>query len=69
MKIGNLILVVTILTKYTWNISEPENLLKHENFQWAFAFSKLAIETLKQGMKYVQSYELRHQNDVNDVKI
>ena len=30
--------------------------------------SKLTIETLKQGMKYVQSYELRHQNDVNDVK-
>ena len=57
------------MTKYTWNISEPENLLKHENFRWAFACSKLAIETLKQGMKYVQSYELRHQNDVNDVKI
>ena len=31
--------------------------------------SKLIIETLKQGIKYVQSYELRHQNDVNNVKI
>ena len=44
-------------------------MLKHENFRWAFVCSKLTIETLKQGMKYVQSYKLRHQNNVNDVKI
>ena len=28
---------------------------------------KVTIETIKQGVKYVQSQELRHQNDVNDV--
>ena len=35
-------------------------MLKHENFRCAFVCSKSTIETLKQGMKYVQSYELRH---------
>ena len=27
--------------------------------------SKLTVEALKKGVQYVQSYELRHQNDVN----
>ena len=39
---------------------------------WKFSMgicSKLTTETLKHGMKYVQSYELRHQNNINDVEI
>ena len=69
MKIDNLILVVTIFNKIHKEYLELENLLKYDNFGWAFVFSKLTIETLKQGMKYVQSYELRHQNDVSYVRI
>ena len=32
--------------------------------QPAIKCSKLTVETLKQGMKHVQSYQGRHQNDV-----
>ena len=33
----------------------------------AITFSKLTIETRKQGVKNVQSYQLRYQNDANGV--
>ena len=29
----------------------------------AYTYSKLTIETLEQGVKYVQSYKKRHQNE------
>ena len=41
-------LVVMILQKYT-------KLAPHLSTQWAFTCSKLTIETLEQGVKYVQS--------------
>ena len=35
--------------------------------QPAFTCSKLTIETLEQGVKYIQSKQQRYQNDANDV--
>ena len=32
-------------------------------YQSAFAYSKLTIETLEKGVKYVQSSQQRHQNE------
>ena len=37
------------------------------SFQAAFTCSKLTIETRKQGVKYVQIYQKRHQSDVTGV--
>ena len=37
--------------------------------QPAFTCSKFTIETLEQGVKYVQSQQQRHQNDTIDVDL
>ena len=42
-------------------------LLLKTNSQLSFTYWKLAIETLKQGVKYVQNLQQRHQNDANGV--
>ena len=48
-------LVDLLINIYSNNDSQPE-----------FACSKLAIATLGQGVKYVQSKQSRHQSDVID---
>ena len=55
LKIGILTLVVSFLQNTQGILGTWKFTLKHENFRWAFACSKLTIETLKYGVKYVQS--------------
>ena len=45
----------------------PSEHAKDEVFQLTFTCSKLTIETQEKGMKYVQSQQQKHQNDVNAV--
>ena len=40
------------------------NLYSPSTTQPAFTYSKLTVETLEQGVKYVQSKQERHQKDV-----
>ena len=35
--------------------------------QLTFTCAELTIETLEKGVKYVQSWQQKHQNEVNDI--
>ena len=37
--------------------------------QLILAWSDSTIETLEKGVKYVQSYQLKHQNNVSDINL